>query len=122
CRQADIVITTALIPGRPAPVLVTEETVAGMRPGSVVVDLAIERGGNCPLSRADEVVEHNGVTLLAPANLPALLPADASALYARNLLDFLKLITKDGALAIQRDDEIVTACLMCEGGQLLRQG
>lgn len=122
CRQADIVITTALIPGRPAPVLVSEDTVAGMRAGSVLVDLAIERGGNCPLSRADEVVQHQGVTLLAPSNLPALLPADASALYARNLLDFLKLITQDGALAIQRDDEIVAACLMCEGGQLLRQG
>jgi len=122
CRQADIVITTALIPGRPAPVLVSEDTVAGMRAGSVLVDLAIERGGNCPLSRADEVVQHQGITLLAPSNLPALLPADASALYARNLLDFLKLITKDGALAIQRDDEIVAACLMCDGGQLLRQG
>lgn len=122
CQQADIVITTALIPGRPAPVLISADTVAAMRPGSVIVDLAIERGGNCPLSQADQVVNHNGVTLLAPANLPAQLAADASALYARNLLDFLKLITKDGALAIQRDDEIVTACLMCDGGQLLRQG
>src|SRR5690606_39338644 len=119
--QADIVITTALIPGRPAPVLVSEQTVAGMRPGSVVVDLAIERGGNCPLSRADEVVVANGVTIVAPSNLPAMVASDASALYARNLLDFMKLITtKEGALEIQREDEIVTACLMCEGGQLLR--
>lgn len=121
CRQADIVITTALIPGRPAPVLVSADTVAAMRPGSVLVDMAIERGGNCPLSQADQVVQHQGVTLLAPSNLPALMPADASALYARNLLDFLKLITEDGKLNIRRDDEIVAACLMCEHGQL-RQG
>src|SRR5690606_30301292 len=98
-----------------------EQTVAAMRPGSVVVDLAIERGGNCPLSRADEIVQVGGVTLLAPTNLPALLPGDASALYARNLLDFLKLITADGTLAIQREDDIVAACLMCEGGKLTRE-
>lgn len=122
CRQADIVITTALIPGRPAPVLVSQETVEGMRPGSVLVDLAIERGGNCPLSKADEVVKHNEVTIVAPSNLPAMLASDASALYARNLLDFMKLITtQEGALEIRRDDEIVAACLMCEGGTLLRE-
>ncbi len=121
CQQADIVITTALIPGRPAPVLVSEQTVAGMRTGSVLIDLAVERGGNCPLSRADEIVQAGGVTIVAPTNLPAMLASDASALYARNLLDFLKLITAaDGALAIQRDDEIVAACLMCEGGVLLK--
>jgi len=122
CKQADIVVTTALIPGRPAPTLVSAETVAAMKPGSVIVDLAVERGGNCPLSRAGEVYEHGGVTLVGLANLPALVPTDASALYARNLLDFLKLVTgPDGAPAIRRDDEIVAACLVCENGSVLRR-
>ncbi|MCD0502248.1 Re/Si-specific NAD(P)(+) transhydrogenase subunit alpha [Bordetella petrii] len=120
CKQADIVITTALIPGRPAPTLLPAETVQAMKPGSVVVDLAVERGGNCPLSEKGQVVEKHGVTLVGLANLPALVPTDASALYARNLLDFLKLITDaEGALAIRRDDEIVAACLVCEAGQVV---
>ena len=117
CKQADIVITTALIPGRPAP-----QTVETMRAGSVVVDLAVERGGNCPLSRPGEIVNHRGVTIVGLTNLPALVPTDASALYARNLLEFLKLITdQDGAPAIRRDDEIVAACLVCENGSVLRR-
>jgi len=121
CRQADIIVTTALIPGRPAPTLVSAETVQAMKPGSVLVDLAVERGGNCPLTEKDRVVEKHGVTLVGLTNLPALVATDASALYARNLLDFLKLITAaDGALAIQREDEIVAACLVCEGGNVLR--
>ena len=122
CKQADIVITTALIPGRPAPVLITEDTVQAMKPGSVIVDLAVERGGNCPLSEKGYVVEKHGVTLVGLTNLPGLVATDASALYARNLLDFLKLITDtEGALSIQRDDEIVAACLMCEGGNLIQK-
>lgn len=122
CKQADIVITTALIPGRPAPTLVSAETVAAMKPGSVLVDLAVERGGNCPLSEKGKVVEKHGVTLVGLTNLPGLVATDASALYARNILDFLKLITNaDGALAIQRDDEIVAACLVCEGGNVTRR-
>jgi NAD(P) transhydrogenase subunit alpha len=121
CAQADIVITTALIPGRPAPTLVSEDTVKAMRAGSVIVDLAVERGGNCPLSERDQVVQKHGVTLVGYTNVPALLPTDASALYARNLLDFLKLIIDgEGKLAIQREDEIVAACLMCAGGNLIR--
>jgi NAD(P) transhydrogenase subunit alpha len=121
CRQADIVISTALIPGRPAPVLITEDTVQGMKPGSVIVDLAVERGGNCPLSEKDKVVEKHGVTLVGYSNLPALVPTDASALYARNVQDFLKLIiSPEGGLAIPQDDEIVTACLVCAGGKVLR--
>src|SRR3546814_13418879 len=84
CKQADIVITTALIPGRPAPVLIAPETVAAMKPGSVIVDMAVERGGNCPLSVKDEIVRHEGVILVGISNLPALLPTDASALYARS--------------------------------------
>jgi NAD(P) transhydrogenase subunit alpha len=122
CKQADIVITTALIPGRPAPQLVSEQTVQGMKPGSVLVDLAVERGGNCPLSEKGRVVEKHGVTLVGLTNLPALVATDASALYARNVLDFLKLIIdKDGKLAVQREDEIVAACLVCEAGSPVRR-
>ncbi|GAA0519302.1 Re/Si-specific NAD(P)(+) transhydrogenase subunit alpha [Pigmentiphaga daeguensis] len=121
CKQADIVITTALIPGRPAPVLVSEETVAGMKPGSVIVDLAVERGGNCPLSRPDQVVEAHGVKIVGYTNLAAQVATDASALYARNLLDFLKLVVaQDGAPAIQREDEIVAACMVCDANRVLR--
>lgn len=122
CKQADIVITTALIPGRPAPTLVSADTVAAMRPGSVLVDLAVERGGNCPLSEKGQIVEKHGVTIIGLTNLPGLVATDASALYARNVMDFLKLIINaDGALAIQRDDEIVAACLVCEGGNVTRR-
>jgi len=121
CKQADIVITTALIPGRPAAVLVSEETVAGMKPGSVIVDLAVERGGNCPLSRPDQVVDAHGVKIVGYTNLAAQVATDASALYARNLLDFLKLVVaKDGASAIQREDEIVAACMVCDANRVLR--
>ena len=111
---ADIVITTALIPGRPAPVLVTEEMVKAMKPGSVIVDLAAEQGGNCPLTVRDEVVVKHGVTLVGHTNLAALLPQDASALYSRNLLDFLKLLVdfKTGAFAINLEDDIVAATLV----------
>jgi NAD(P) transhydrogenase subunit alpha len=121
CRQADIVISTALIPGRPAPELISEETVRAMKPGSVIVDLAVERGGNCRLSEKDRIVDVNGVSLIGYSNLAALVPHDASALYARNVLDFLKLITgADGQLAIQHDDEIIAACLVSKDGQVLR--
>lgn len=121
-RQADIVITTALIPGRQAPTLLHEATVAEMKPGSVIIDLAAAQGGNCPLSVPGEVVVRHGVTLVGHTNLPALLPADASALYARNLLDFLKLVIDgEGKFQLNRDDDIVAACLMCEGGQVLRR-
>lgn len=121
CQQADIVISTALIPGRPAPVLISAETVQGMKPGSVIVDLAVERGGNCPLSEKDQVVEKHGVILVGHSNLASMLATDASALYARNIIDFMKLITNEnGELSIQFDDEIVAACLMCNDGKVLR--
>ncbi|WP_019447519.1 Re/Si-specific NAD(P)(+) transhydrogenase subunit alpha [Cupriavidus sp. BIS7] len=111
--QADIVITTALIPGRKAPVLLQEDTVKQMKPGSVIVDLAAAQGGNCPLTVADEVVERHGVTLVGHTNLASMVAADASALYARNVLDFLKLILdKEGKLVIDRQDDIVAACLI----------
>ncbi|THG68368.1 NAD(P)(+) transhydrogenase (Re/Si-specific) subunit alpha, partial [Pseudomonas sp. A-1] len=115
-------ITTALIPGRPAPILLHEDTVAAMKPGSVVIDLAAAQGGNCPLTVADQVVMRHGVTIVGHSNLPALVPADASALYARNLLDFLKLVIDgEGKFQLNREDDIVAACLMCEGGQLVRR-
>jgi H+-translocating NAD(P) transhydrogenase subunit alpha len=121
-KSADIVITTALIPGRRAPVLVTEDMVKSMKPGSVIVDMAAEQGGNCPLTEADKVVVKHGVTIVGHTNFPAMVAADASALYARNLLDFLKLIAdKEGRLAINLEDEIVAACLMARGGELVKK-
>nr|WP_194246714.1 Re/Si-specific NAD(P)(+) transhydrogenase subunit alpha [Pseudomonas syringae] len=121
-RVADIIITTALIPGRKAPVLLSAETVAQMKPGSVVIDLAAAQGGNCLLTVADEVVVAHGVTLVGHTNLPALVAADASALYARNLLDFMKLLfDKDGTFSINLEDDIVAACLMCRDGQIVRK-
>ena len=117
--QADIVITTALIPGRPAPVLVTEEMVKSMKPGSVIVDLAAPQGGNCPLTEPGHTVTKHGVVLVGETNVPALVAADASALYARNLLDFLKLIvTKEGGLNIDMQDDIVAACLVAQSGDV----
>jgi H+-translocating NAD(P) transhydrogenase subunit alpha len=111
---ADVVITTALIPGRAAPVLVTEEMVKAMKPGSVIVDLAAEQGGNCPLTERDKVVQKFGVTLIGYTNLAAMLPQDASALYARNLLDFMKLLVdfKTGEFNINLEDDIVKATLV----------
>ena len=120
--QADIVITTALIPGRAAPVLVTEDMVKSMKPGSVIVDLAAPQGGNCPLTMPGETVVRHGVTLVGETNLAALVAADASALYARNVLDFLKLIiTKEGALNIDLSDDIVAACLVSKDGEVKRK-
>lgn len=117
--QADIVISTALIPGRKAPILITEEMVKNMKPGSVIVDMAVAQGGNCPLSEVGKTVTKHGVTLVGEINLPALVATDASALYARNLIDFLKLIVnQEGQLVINREDEIVNACLVCENGAL----
>ncbi len=123
---ADIVITTALIPGRPAPVLVTEEMVRSMKPGSVVVDLAAGKGpdggGNCPLTEAGATVLRHGVTLIGETNLAALVAADASALYARNVFDFLKLVTtKEGTFQVPLDDDIVAACLMTQAGEVKRK-
>lgn len=120
--KQDIVITTALIPGRPAPVLVTPEMVATMRPGSVIVDLAVEQGGNCPLSKPDElVVTDNGVRIMGFTNLPGRMAADSSALYAKNLLNLLPLLRdkETGAYAPAREDEIIKAALAVSGGQVL---
>ena len=121
CKQMDIVITTALIPGRPAPKLVKADTVAAMKPGSVIVDLAIEQGGNVEGAELDRVVVKNGVKIVGIPNLAATVPADASALYARNVLNFLALSlnAKTGEFAVPKDDEIIVATLVCENGQVV---
>jgi NAD(P) transhydrogenase subunit alpha len=119
---ADIVITTALIPGRPAPVLVTEDMVKSMKPGSVIVDLAVEAGGNCPLSELDKTVVKHGVTLVGDPNLAASVAADASALYARNLLNFLNLLCDPkagGAMNINREDDLIAGTLLCLNGEVI---
>lgn len=117
-RAADIVITTALIPGRPAPRLLHEHTMRAMKPGSVIVDLAVEQGGNCALTERDRVVTTHGVRLVGYSNLPAMVAGDASALYARNVLSFLTLLIdpNTGALRLDRADEIIAATLVCADG------
>jgi NAD(P) transhydrogenase subunit alpha len=122
-KGADIVITTALIPGRPAPVLVTEDMVQSMRAGSVIVDMAAEQGGNCPLTERDRTVVKHGVNLVGITNLPATVPADSSALYARNLFNFLGLMLdlKAGSFKLDREDEVIAGSLACIGGELARK-
>ena len=122
-KQADIVITTALIPGRAAPVLVTEAMVQSMKPGSVIVDMAVEQGGNCPISELDKVVVKHGVNLIGVSNIPALVAADASALYSRNLFNFLSLMldSKTGEFKINSEDEIIAGTLLCRDGQVTKK-
>ena len=120
--EADIVISSALIPGREPPILIHADTVAKMKPGSVIIDMAAGTSktgaGNCPLTEANQVVVKHGVNIVGYTNLPSLVAADASAFYARNILEFLKLLILDGKLNIPADDELVTASLMCRDGQL----
>jgi NAD(P) transhydrogenase subunit alpha len=118
-KEFDVVVTTALVPGRPAPRLVTRETVAGMRPGSVIVDLAAEAGGNCELTQPDQVVVAHGVTIHGPTNLPATMPVHASQLYARNVTELLREFVKDGALALDFEDEIIRGACVTHGGEVL---
>ena len=120
-KKQDIVITTALIPGRKAPVLVTEEMVKTMKPGSVIVDLAVEQGGNCPLSKPDQVIEAHGVIIMGYTNLPARLAVDSSSLYSRNLFNFVSLLVdkKTGALALDWNDEIIKATVLTHGGRIV---
>ncbi len=115
----DVVITTAAVPGKRAPILVTAEMVERMAPGSVVVDLAAERGGNCEVTRPGESVVHHGVTVLGPLNLPATVPAHASQMYAKNISTFLLHLVKDGELVIDRDDEITRDTLVTFGGEVV---
>ena len=119
--KQDIVITTALIPGRPAPVLITAEMVESMKSGSLIVDLAVEQGGNCPLSRAGEIVEHQGVRIIGHVNVPGRLPVDASALYARNLYNFVSAFvdSETGAVEFDWNDELVTGTGLTRGGSVV---
>ncbi len=116
---SDVVITTALIPGKTAPILVTAEMVSQMAPGAVVVDLAAERGGNCELTRADEIVDANGVTILGPSNLPATVPYHASQMYAKNISTLLLHLVSDGALTLDLDDEITAGTLVSNDGEVV---
>ena len=120
--EADIVISSALILGSEPPVLIQAETVANMKPGSVIIDMAAGSGkagnGNCPLTEANKVIVKHGVTIVGYTNLPSLVSADASAFYARNMLEFLKLLISEGTFNIPADDELVTASLMCKDGKL----
>ncbi len=120
----DIVILPALIPGRPAPTLVTAEMVTSMKPGSVIFDLAVEQGGNCPLSQPDETVLIDGITILGPVNTPGRLSTDASALYARNLFNFLAPMLEEanGQLAIDWQDEIICATALTRSGEVVHPG
>lgn len=120
--RADVVITTALVPGRPAPRLVTREGVEAMRPGSVIVDLAAPNGGNCELTQPDERVEHGGVQILGPTNLPAGMPLHASQMLARVLQNLVLAFTRDGTFAPDPDDEIVRACCVARGGAVVHEG
>jgi NAD(P) transhydrogenase subunit alpha len=120
-KDFDVVITTALVPGRPAPRLVTKETVVGMRPGSVIVDLAAEAGGNCELTRPDEVVVERGVTIHGPTNLPATMPVHASQLYARNVTELLSELVENGALALDFDDEVVKGTCVTHAGEVVHE-
>ena len=120
-RQQDIVITTALIPGKPAPLLITEKMVKEMKSGSVIVDLAVESGGNCAYSQLGKVVEKNGVKILGYSNFPSRIPYDASQVYARNVLNFLKLLLEPGSksLAIDWNDEIIKGAALCHAGAVV---
>ena len=117
--EQDIVITTAAIPGKKSPILVTKEMVAGMMPGSVIVDLAAERGGNCELTKADEVVVEHGVTILGPTNLPSTAPYHASQMYAKNLCTFLMSMVKDGKLEMDMEDEVVRDTMVARDGEVV---
>ena len=119
--QADVVITTALIPGRPAPILLTKEMVEGMKPGSVVVDIAAETGGNCELTEPGRTVVKHGVQIHGVMNPAGMVPAVASELYAKNLTNLLALLVKDGALAVNFDDEIVKGCLITRDGEVVHE-
>jgi NAD(P) transhydrogenase subunit alpha len=120
-RASDVVITTALVPGRRAPVLISKETVLGMTPGSVVVDLAAEQGGNCALTEPGRTVVRNGVTIHGPLNLPSSMAPQASALYSRNVISLLQVLVKDGRLSTDLNDELVRGPLVTHNGEVLHQ-
>ena len=119
--ESDAVVSTALIPGKPAPLLVTEEAVRAMRPGSVIVDLAAEMGGNCALTEPGETVVRNGVTIVGETNMPSTMPLHASQMYSRNVASFLALLVRDGELALDFGDEIVRDTCVTHEGRVLKE-
>ncbi len=119
--ESDLVITTAMVPGKRAPVLVTEEMVRGMKPGSVIVDLSAERGGNCELTVPGETVEKHGVRIVGAMNLPSEVPHDASQMYSKNVANFLNLLIKDGEFHIDLEDDIVRETLLLREGELVSE-
>ncbi len=119
--ECDVVITTAAIPGRPSPRLITTPAVDRMASGSVIVDLAAERGGNCEVTQADKLIEHSGVKVFGPTNLPATAPLDASLMFSNNLANFVSLITKEGRLAIDADDEVVRETMATRDGEITNE-
>jgi NAD(P) transhydrogenase subunit alpha len=120
-RRADVVIATAQVPGKKAPLLVTADMVEVMSPGSVIVDLAAEQGGNCALTEAGKEVVHRGVKILGPLNLPSSLPAHASHMYARNVAAFLQYLLRDGAPHLDFDDPIISSCCVTHDGEIRHQ-
>jgi NAD(P) transhydrogenase subunit alpha len=121
-KRMDVVITTALIPGKPAPELITEAMVDDMRPGSVIVDLAAETGGNCTLTKPGETVDHKGVRIMGPLNLPAGMPVHASQMYAKNMMSFLGLlIDKEGQLTLDFEDEIIKGTCITHEGRVVHE-
>lgn len=120
--KADVVITTAQIPGKKAPILITEEMLNGMRHGSVVIDIAAATGGNTPFTRNNETVVHNGISIVGDSNLPATMPSDASKLYGKNILNFLQLITtKEGAIHLNWEDDLVKGCCITHKGEIVNE-
>ena len=120
-KTTDVIITTAQVPGRRAPLLITKEAVEGMKRGSIIIDLAGSTGGNCALSQADIVLERNGVTIMAPTNLAATVPVHASQLYSRNITSFLSLLIKDGQLQLNMNDDVVGPSCVTYNGEVVNQ-
>ena len=119
--KSDVVITTALIPGRPAPLLIPTTMVEAMRPGSIIMDLASENGGNCELTKKDEIIDHNGVTIDGTSNIPGSMPVHASELYAKNITAFLTYMIKDGELQLDLEDEIISGAMYTHHGEITNE-
>jgi len=118
-REQDVLITTAAVPGQKAPILVTAEMASALQPGSVIVDIAAERGGNCELTHPGQTVVHNGISILGPLNIPSTIPYHASQMYGSNVVSFLKLMVNKGELKINREDEIIRETLVTQGGEVV---
>ena len=119
--KSDVVITTALIPGKPAPILIPTTMVEGMRPGSIIMDLASENGGNCELTKKDEIIDHNGVIIDGTSNIPGSMPVHASELYAKNITAFLTYMIEDGELKLDLEDEIISGAMYTHHGEITNE-